>query len=291
MHSWISPGHLDRVEGLRNDPDWIAGLWTDPGATVLTVAPTGDLACLPNRTSLRFSSPSGAYDPELHLLVGLAAQRPCFAVLAEAVGQAASLRDLAPHLDGTDTELATAALALVNWHRVAPRCGACGSPTVVTAGGYTRHCARCGRDRFPRTDPAVIVAVLDDDERLLLGRHAAWPTGRLSLLAGFVSAGESLEQAVHREIGEEVGVALTQVRYLASQPWPFPRSLMLGFVARAASTLIRVDGIEIVAAQWFSRPELADAVASGEVSLPGPASIAHRIIADWQSGALSDPFA
>jgi NAD+ diphosphatase len=266
-------------------------VWADPEAAVVTVTPTADVACRPDRKGLRFSGPLGPYHPDRHLLLGVASGRPYFAVVGDAEGETASLRELGPHLSGLDAELATAAVALVNWHRVAPRCGVCGSTTEMRAGGYLRHCSTCNRDRFPRTDPAVIVAVLDDDDRLLLGRHAAWPPGRLSLLAGFVSAGESLEQAVHREIAEEVGLTLVEVRYLASQPWPFPRSLMLGFVARAAATEVQVDGVEIVAAQWFSRAQLDAAVGAGTVSLPGVASIAHRIIADWKSGVISQPFA
>jgi NAD+ diphosphatase len=132
----------------------------------------------------------------------------------------------------------------------------------------------------------VIVAVVDKDERLLLGSQASWPERRVSILAGFVEAGESLEQAIHREIAEEVDITLSQVRYFGSQPWPFPRSLMLGFVARASSTEICVDGLEIATADWFSRDQVRTQVASGQIGLPGASSIAFRLIEAWLNDDL-----
>lgn len=132
----------------------------------------------------------------------------------------------------------------------------------------------------------MIVAVLDADDRILLGRQASWDPGRMSVLAGFVEAGESLEQAVHREVLEESGLHLADVRYQASQPWPFPRSLMLGFAARALEPTLRLNQREIERAEWYSRDQLADALTDGIVQLPGAASIAHRLITAWRRGAL-----
>jgi NAD+ diphosphatase len=134
---------------------------------------------------------------------------------------------------------------------------------------------------FPRTDPAVIVAVFDDADRILLAHQKVWEQGRYSVIAGFVEAGESLEQAVHREVVEEVGVAIDRVQYVASQPWPMPRSLMLGFTAHAVNVSLTPDGAEIANARWFARADIPEAIASGELRLPGPASIAFRLISTW----------
>ena len=137
-----------------------------------------------------------------------------------------------------------------------------------------------------RSDPAVIVAVTDADDRLLLGRQPVWAKGRVSVFAGFVEAGESLEQAVHREVFEEVGLRLGPPRYLGSQPWPFPRSMMLGFTARALDTALTLDAREIEAARWYTRGQLETALAHGELTLPMRTSIAHRMITAWRRGEL-----
>lgn len=287
MSGWVEAGLLDRCEVRRTEPGWLASQWSAASALLLAVdhdgrVSIGDGLVLPSR------HPSGAFDPQRHLLLGISAGRPVFAEVGTAEPMA-SLRELMPVLEAADRELVVAAVALVNWHLTAPYCARCGALTTVTLGGMVRHCPSCGRDRFPRSDPAIIVAVLDSDDRLLLGHQATWPKGRMSILAGFVSAGESLEQAVHREVGEESGLALSGVRYFGSQPWPLPRSLMLGFVARATDTRIEVDGIEIEHANWFTRDELTQAVDSGEVGLPGEASIAHRMVAQWRAGTLVAP--
>lgn len=287
MDAWGGAGRLDRCEHQRLDADWLAGRWKDPSALLLSVDSSGRVG-VGDDLALAERRPEGAYDPQRHYLLGLSGGRPVFVELAE-VATGASLRELMPALGAADRELVVAAVALAQWHRTLPHCGLCGAATLVTMGGMVRHCPSCGRDRFPRSDPAIIVAVLDADDRLLLGHQAVWPAGRMSILAGFVTAGESLEQAVHREVGEETGLRLSGVRYVASQPWPFPRSLMLGFVARAADTDITVDGVEIAYARWFSRDELSAAVDAGEVGLPGEASIAHGLIADWRAAELATP--
>jgi NAD+ diphosphatase len=201
------------------------------------------------------------------------------------------LRDAVTRLPATDLAFATPAVALANWHATHVRCPRCGEPTVVTQSGWVRRCEREGVDHFPRTDPAVIMAVVDDDDRLLLGHGTAWAPGRFSTLAGYVEPGESAEQAVRREVHEEVGVAVGDVAYRASQPWPFPASLMLGFRARAQTAEIRVDADEVDEARWFTRDELARAAATGEVGLPGAASIARALVEDWFGGALPEPAA
>jgi NAD+ diphosphatase len=201
------------------------------------------------------------------------------------------LRNLA-RLDGLEQGLATQAVALANWHAVHGFCPRCGAPTHVRKAGWVRWCPVEDRELYPRTDPAVIMAVVDDDDRVLLGHAAHWPEGRFSTLAGFVEPGESLEQAVRREVAEEVRVQVASgpgdVVYRGSQAWPFPASLMLGFRARVAGTGgdVAPDGVELTGARWFSRPELLDAVERGEVLLPSRLSIARALIEEWYGGEL-----
>lgn len=197
-----------------------------------------------------------------------------------------SLRVVGATLSARDAGLATAAVALDAWHARHPRCPRCGAATVATQSGWVRTCTVDGSEHYPRTDPAVIMAVVDDADRLLLGHAAAWAAHRWSTLAGFVEAGESLENAVRREVLEETGVVVDTVEYRGSQPWPFPASLMVGFRAHARSTEVAVDGVELESAAWFTREELRDAVASGEVIPPGPSSIARALVEDWFGGTL-----
>lgn len=261
-------------------------LWHHPDACVLQVCGDGDLFADEDHTGLRFTRPFADFEPNRHLLLGLVDDVPYFMTTALTDGPNASLKQLAPRLDDTDRDLATTAVALHNWHARAPYCGACGGFSEVREGGHVRVCTQCGRERFPRTDPAIIVAIRDSADRLLLARNTAWAPARRSLLAGFVEAGESLEHAVAREVAEEVGIDVTDIKYVASQPWPFPRSLMLGFTAIAGDTEISVDGVEIDKAAWFSRSELEAAVADGTIGLPGESSIAYRIITSWLAGEL-----
>ncbi|WP_308799329.1 NAD(+) diphosphatase [Agromyces silvae] len=200
----------------------------------------------------------------------------------------AGLRDLAPVLDDRDAALATEAVALANWHGTHPRCPRCGAVTKPVQAGWARRCTVDESLHFPRTDPAIIVLVTDDSDRVLLGSNALWEQRRFSLLAGFVEPGESLEAAVVREIGEEAGVAVDRVEYAASQPWPFPASIMLGFTARVAAGVdpaeAEPDGEEILQLRWLSREELR--AATHEVVLPGPASIARWLLERWFGGPL-----
>jgi NAD+ diphosphatase len=193
----------------------------------------------------------------------------------------AGLREAGALLPERDAALMAHAVALENWQRLHRFCSRCGERTVVAAAGHIRRCPACGAEHYPRTDPAVIMLVTDEEDRALLGRQVHWPVGRFSTLAGFVEPGESIEEAVVREVYEEVGVTVGDVEYLASQPWPFPSSLMLGFTARATSSEIRVDGEEIHEARWFSRDELSAAFASGEVLPPSGISIAARLVELW----------
>lgn len=194
-----------------------------------------------------------------------------------------SLREVGATLPAPDAELLTVTVSLSRFlgERFCPRCGSEGR---IAMAGWARRCTGCGAELFPRTDPAVIVAIESvDGTRLLLGANAAWQGRMYSCFAGFVEAGESLEKAVHREIEEEAGVRLSEVRYVASQPWPYPRSLMLGFRARASDDGdARPDGTEIVDVRWFTREEIREGLEGrAEFGLPGAVSIAHRLIRDW----------
>jgi len=188
------------------------------------------------------------------------------------------LREVGSDLGDRDAGLLAQATGIVEWHernRFSPYTGAA---TTVEKAGWTQRDPTTGQEVFPRTDPAVIMLVHDGD-RVLLGRQAVWPPGRFSILAGFVEPGESAEAAVAREVAEEVGVEVTDVRYVGSQPWPFPQSLMLGFTARAVGTELHVDHDEIEEARWFTREELRSG--AGPAALPPPVSIARHIIDGW----------
>ncbi len=280
MTTWESPSRLDRVEERRADERWVAELWASPQARVLPVTVEGGLAWLDGKLVLQ---PAHGGLTEHHLLIGLVDDRPVFARTRAVLDDAVTLRTVMDGLDETALQLAFAAVALADWHRRSGFCGECGAVTAVARAGASRVCTGCGAELYPRVDPAVIVAVTDADDRLLLGRQAAWPKGRVSVFAGFTEAGESLEQAVHREVFEEVGVRLDGVRYFGSQPWPFPRSMMLGFTARALDTALALDTTEIEEARWFTRAELETGLASGDVALPMQTSIAHRLIEAWRS--------
>ncbi|MDA4894638.1 NAD(+) diphosphatase [Streptomyces sp. MS2A] len=199
-------------------------------------------------------------------------------------GSWADVRDAAARLSPEETELLVSGAALSGWLREAPFCPACGTRAQLRQAGWSRRCPACGREHFPRTDPAVIVAVESaDGDRLLLGANANWRGAFYSCFAGFVEAGESLETTVHREILEEAGVRLRDLRYRSSQPWPYPRSLMIGFRATAVDESAALgDGTEIIDVRWLTRGEVGSALAGdGPVGLPGPASIARALIRDW----------
>ena len=200
------------------------------------------------------------------------------------------LRRLGHRLDERDAGLFTQALALANWHAAYGFSPRTGEATRVGAAGWTRV-GSDGREVFPRTDAAVIVGITDADDRMLLGSNALWEANRFSLLAGFVEPGESLEAAVIREVHEESGLRVADPVYLGSQPWPFPASLMVGFrahVPEGESTVGTPDGDEILELRWFTRDELRDAAATGEIILPGPTSIARAIIEDWYGDEVAD---
>lgn len=202
--------------------------------------------------------------------------------------QWAGFRDVAASLNPTDTAIFIEASAIANWHATHIHCPRCGTATVPEAGGWVRRCPADSSEHYPRTDPAIIVTVVGPDGRLLLGGGGPLDARNYSTLAGFVEPGESLEQAVVREIGEEVGVRVTACQYLGSQPWPFPASLMLGFTASTADTEATPDGVEVTRARWFSRSELQEAVLSGEIVISSRLSIARALIEHWYGGVIQD---
>lgn len=192
-----------------------------------------------------------------------------------------SVRDVGWQLEPRDAGLATGAIAMANWHATHRFCPRCGAPSVIALAGWERHCTADGAAQYPRTDPAVIMAIVDDDDRLLLGHGVAWPATQFSVPAGFVEPGESLEAAVRREVSEETAIEVGEVTYQGSQPWPFPASLMLGFRGRALTTDPNPDGVEVTEAMFVGRDELTALIAAGTIRLPRPTSIAHYLISDW----------
>ena len=199
------------------------------------------------------------------------------------------LREVGAMLSDRDAGLFTHAVALANWHETHTHCPRCGTPTVPTPAGHLTTCPKDGTDHFPRLDPAVIMLVIDPDDRCLLARNALWPPRRMSVVAGFVEPGESAEHAVVREVHEETSIVVSHVRYLGSQPWPMPRSLMLGFRAEAAGgQSIAVDEEELGEARWFTRAEMRAAIDAGELGIAPTSSIARRLIEHWYGAELPD---
>jgi NAD+ diphosphatase len=308
----LSRGEVDRATARRTDEAWLAAVWADQDTRVVVVedgqAPVrfrdgdagdgdGDRSAAGRAQELVFVSPDQAPDGVRFLLGVDADGMVYFGVAGSLPAQdwpglgpgvrPISLRQAGPLLSDRDVGLMTHAVALANWHATHGHCPRCGAVTEPLLAGHSRRCVNDGSEHFPRLDPAVIMLVTDPDDRCLLARNAMWPERRVSILAGFVEPGESAEQAVVREVLEETGIETGDARYVGSQPWPMPHSLMLGFRARATGSLeIKVDADEIAEARWFSRDELRADIASGAIKLPPPVSIAHRIIESWYGAPL-----
>ncbi len=299
--NYFAGGELDRAPRLRADAAWLAARRDDPRSRYVAVwrgqcLVRGDdpprAALLPPEALADLAPGSapvallGVIDGAARFAVDLSADDddPAAGALAGR-GAFCDLRAVGGQMPAAEAQLLAQARGLMYWHSRHRFCGVCGSPTEAGDGGYVRVCGDggCAARHFPRTDPAVIMLVRDGD-RCLLGRQAVWPKGMYSALAGFVEPGESLEEAVAREVKEETGVEVADVRYHSSQPWPFPSSLMLGFDAEAVTTDIDLDGDELEDARWFHRDELRR-LPKG-MRLPRPVSIARRLVEDWLAGGI-----
>ena len=282
----LARGGIDRSAHRRADESWLQQAWADPSARVLPVR-DGTVSVEEAGDRVRSMAPADVAPETERMFLGIdAVGRPWFAARMPVTGPSAGLREVGAQLPGDDVALATTAIALDNWHRAHARCAQCGESTSPAHAGWVRRCPADGSEHYPRTDPAVIVLVIDPDDRALLGRQGRWQPQWFSTLAGFVEPGESAEAAVRREMHEEAGVLVGEMAYLGSQPWPFPCSLMLGYHAWTADRDIRVDGEEIVEARWFSRAELAASCDAGTVALPPAVSIARRLIERWYGEPL-----
>lgn len=295
----FSGPYLDRAAHLRKDAAFVAAALQDSAALIVPVWKSrslvrrGKQGCCAEFVAVTHEFRRALPDADL-VMLGRFRGHVCFA--AEIAGEAPA--DLPPASAFEDLRVAGALLppdeagvlayarAMILWRQRHRHCGTCGAPTASASAGHVMRCTRaeCAAEHFPRLDPAIIV-LITDGERALLGRQASWPTGRYSTIAGFVEPGESLEDAVAREVLEETGVAVTDVAYHSSQPWPFPSSLMVGFTAQAAADAVPQADEELEDARWFSRED----VARGRVGLPPPQSISFRLIEDWYDAGSSVP--
>jgi NAD+ diphosphatase len=289
--------YVERAAHWRKDEERLRTALADPATWFVPVwqARSAIVAASDGRASAYFATGAQAFTElgaSSFILLGEFHEHVVFAaVLAgetpPALGSGAELHDLrliAGELPAEEAGLLAYARAMVHWQEHHRFCGRCASPTSALQGGHVMQCTVCGYQQFPRLDPAVIVLVTDG-ERALLGRQPAWPPGRYSTIAGFVEPGESLEDAVAREVREETGVIVDTVEYHSSQPWPFPSSLMLGFIARASRTDIDLSDQELEDARWFTRAQIA----AGDIALPTTHSISFRLIEDWYDGGASRP--
>jgi NAD+ diphosphatase len=285
---------LDRRAELRNDPGWVAAARGDPATRFLLGSGASQLVTGGASVEIAFLDAghelvAAARDEELTLLGWFRGARCVLIELRDpdtarlslpADAQLRELRPLAPLLPPDSASLLAYARALALWKARHRHCGVCGAPNLPARAGHVMRCSRegCGTENFPRLDPAIIVLVTDaSGERALLGRQASWAPGRYSTIAGFVEPGESLEDAVIREVEEETGVHVGDVHYVASQPWPFPSSLMLGFRAVARTHDITLRDGELEDARWFTRADLA----AGSPALPPAGAISARLIDAW----------
>jgi NAD+ diphosphatase len=296
---------LDRAMDERMDPAVIARLLVDPRANVLVASEQGvligdgDTPALMRVAVAQEVGARAAQTDDQPMLLGLDDGAPVFALDLDELpeserdglidgGRVVSLREAGEILSRTEAGLAAYLAALLNWHRSHRYCANCGTNTLVKEAGYARRCPRCHTTHFPRTDPVVIMTV-EHDGSLLLGRRPGWPGRRYSTLAGFVAVGEAAEEAVIREVCEESGIVARDPRFVSSQPWPFPRSLMLGFAAQSDGGEPRARDGELEDVRWFSDEEVR-AAANGEnpeLRLPPPISIARFLIDRWMAARAS----
>ena len=291
-HNVFAGAFVDRSGERRKDPDWLAAALANDATRFV---PVWGERCLvggdpPTAILLDYAAIADLISEDSVIFLGLFRDQPAFAVPIDGsieapfdeLGEFKDLRFLGTVLPPDEANLCAHARGLVLWHDATHYCPRCGSQSLPAAGGNTRRCCNpeCDQELFPRTDPAIIVLVRNG-ERCVLGRQSSWPEGRYSTIAGFVEPGESLEDAVRREVYEETNIRVGAVTYHSSQPWPFPSSLMLGFIAEATSESIRLNDGELEDARWFSREQLR----SGDVGLPFRISIARRLVDHFINGA------
>ena len=311
LHLPAAKSAIDRDYLMREDPDLFDLLWQNPNTRVLalfegkTLLRSGEAGDSPE---LRLLTVEEVTSAQLRVYLGKTLQNTSaeqqHSPIVLAVLSANSAKQLEPNegswhqlrrsgagLSERDSELYVQALALANWHQSHQYCPKCGSPTTVVRGGWVRTCFNDNFEVFPRTDPAIIVSVTDDEDRILLGAQGTWADNRWSVLAGFVEPGESLNHAVLREVLEESGLRVRNPRYLGSQPWPYPHSLMLAFTAEIDPDFAHLsatpDGQEIIRLRWFSRQDIAAEASS--LVLPGKSSVSHALITHWFGGPLPTP--
>jgi NAD+ diphosphatase len=285
-------GRLDRMGPRRTDAAWLAERRADPASRVVVATSAGVLVDGNGAPALVGVGEVPA-DAEMVLLgvdgggaaVFAADPGPERGAALRPAAALVGLRDVAAMSALADANLLAHATGLLNWHRRHRFCANCGAATDTAEAGYVRVCPRCGAQHHPRTDP-VVITLVEDGDRVLLGRNANWPERRYSALAGFVEPGESIEEAVVREVGEEAGVTVSDVRYVSSQPWPFPASLMLGFEATYAGGEPHPYDRELQSVRWLTRDDLRRAVAGeGDLQVPPPQAIARRLMERWLARA------
>ncbi len=287
---------LDRVAERRDESMWVNEQAASERARYLLLDPLGQTYLQPDHDALRWLDASEREQllGELKAsFLGIADERPHFLLALDDSEQAvelenllharrAGLREVGLQLAADEAGLFAYGKALSHWQRETRFCAHCGSPVVLVASGHRAQCtnSECGRMHFPRTDAAVIV-IVEHEGACLLGRQAGWPKGRYSTLAGFVEPGEALEDAVRREVAEESGVIVGDVRYHSSQPWPLPQSLMVGFTATALSRTIRLRDHELEEARWFTPQDIVDGLADGSFLPSLRLSVSYHLLADW----------
>jgi NAD+ diphosphatase len=288
-------GGIDRAAHLRGDEAWVAARLTDPQTRIVPVWRSRNLVDLNGAPAPLLLSPDptlleeaqatallGLVDGIAHVAIDLSHREE---ESAAAIGRFEDLRTVGPLLAHDDGALMAYARGMMHWHLAHRYCGRCGHATEPGDAGHVRHCgnADCARPAFPRTDPAVIM-LIHQGEHALLGRQKIWPQGMHSVLAGFVEPGESLEDAVAREVLEEAGIEIDEIEYHSSQPWPFPSSIMLGFYGRAKSAELAINTDELESGRWYHRDELLASPEDESFRLPRRDSISYRLIRDWLDG-------
>jgi NAD+ diphosphatase len=305
MNPHIFAGNpLDRCHAQRRDPQWLEAQAADPRSRFLPLWQLDVLICTASQPQLGWLSPArfqplhltvppvflGRLDGVAHFAIDVSEiDEPLRALQLDAAWRFEDARAAAALLSPPETGILAQSRSQVDWHRRHQFCSVCGQRTVQGLGGHVRRCTACQAEHFPRTDPVAIMLVCDGD-RCLLGqtRGRLARTGTYSALAGFIDQGESIEEAVRREVMEEAGIEVGEVRYHSSQPWPFPASLMIGCHARALTTAIRKDDEEMTDVRWFSRAEVLAALRGEhpQLRVPAPIAIAHHLIKAWAEGEV-----